>query len=170
MAACTFLAMTDSGELQFDDGVIRYRSAVYGDWNVPLCDVRIIGECTNEMGPADDYFLCFATGPGAWLEASFYANGCEVFLRDLRTKLGCSIEPGLFHSTTFASRVLWPPALAGEPMFKYADRPAKGLFQRLFGSMQVEQTYSEGVATLLAAKNEQIGPVPSGSGTEHSSG
>ena len=143
--------MSESGRILLDGGIIRYRSAVYGDWDLLVSDVRVIGEATNQNGPfTDDYFFCFATGPEMWREASFYAEGRDEFLRALRATLGTPLEVGLCHSADFASRVLWPPSLAGEPMFRFDDVPPKGLLGKLFGSSQNLQTYSEQVAAALA--------------------
>ncbi len=62
--------MSRSDRIELDGEVIRYRSAVHGDWDLPVSDVRIIGEATNPSRPfADDYFFCFATGPRMWCEA-----------------------------------------------------------------------------------------------------
>jgi hypothetical protein len=131
--------------------VIRYRSAVYGDWDLPVSDVRIIGEATNQSGPlADDYFFCFATGPAMWREASFYAEGRDEFLSALGAKLGTPLKVGLCHSADLASRVLWPPSLAGEPMFRFDDIPPKGHLRKLFGPSENRQTYSERTAAVLA--------------------
>lgn len=143
--------MSESGRILLDGDMIRYRSAVYGDWDLPVSEVRIIGEAMNQAGPfADDYFFCFAAGPSMWREASFYAEGRDEFLRALGTKLGNPLEAGLCHSADFASRVLWPPSLAGEPMFRFDDIPAKGLLGKLFGPSQNRQTYSDRIAAVLA--------------------
>ena len=145
--------MSTSGQIQLDGDVIRYRSSRYGNWDLPVSDVRVIGEATNDSGPfADDYFFCFATGPGMWLEASFYAEGRDEFLRALGEKLGSPLECRLCNSTDFASRVLWPPALAGEPMFRYENIPPKSLLGKAFGPMKNRQMYTEQVAALLAGK------------------
>ena len=145
------ITMSDSCRIQLDGDVIRYRSAVYGDWDLPVSEVRIIGEATNQSGPfADDYFFCFATGPGMWREASFYAEGRNEFLSALGAKLGSPLEAGLCHSTDFTSRILWPPSLAGEPMFRYDDIPTKSLLGKVFGPWQNRQTYSDRIAAVLA--------------------
>ncbi len=141
--------MSKCGHIRLDDEVIRYHAAPHDDWHVALSDVWIIAECTNQDGPAADYFLCFSTGPGMWLEASFYAEGREDLLRDLGKKLGSPLETDLHASVDFASRILWPPALAGEPMFKYV-RPQGGLLARIMGIGQKWQTYSDRVAAYLA--------------------
>jgi hypothetical protein len=146
------ITMIDSGQIRLDANVIRYRSTTFGDWELRVSDLRILGECTDQWGPfANDYFFCFATGPGFWLQASFYAEGRDDFLRDLGAKLGSPLVLGLCHSTDFASRVLWPPSLAGDPMFKYMELPSKGLLRRLFRIRHIRQTYADKVAAMLAA-------------------
>ena len=143
--------MCDSGNIRLDGDVIRYRSRTFGDWDLCVTDIRIIGESTDQSGPGiDDYFLCFATGPGMWLEASFYATGRDAFLLALGEMLGCPLQLGLCRSTDFNSRVLWPPSLASEPMFQYTDLPAKTIFHQLLGLTENEQTYSDRVAAVLA--------------------
>ena len=145
------ITMSESGRILLDGDVIRYRSTVYGDWNLLVPDERVIGEATNQNGPfADDYFFCFATGPEMWREASFYAEGRDEFLRTLGAKLGNPLEAALCNSADFASRVLWPQSLAGEPMFRFDDIPQKGLLGKLFKSSQNRQTYSERIAAVLA--------------------
>ena len=140
-----------SGRIWLRDGVIHYRSTTFGDWDLPLASVRIIGESTNESGPFfDDYFFCFATGPEMWFQASFYARGRDAFLEELSRTLGCKISAGLCHSTGFASRVIWPASLAEQPMFQFNNQPTKSLIGRLFRLSSVMQTYSESVSRLLA--------------------
>lgn len=145
--------MGESGRIQLDGDMIRYRSAVYGNWDLPVSNLRILGEATDQLGPwVDDYFFCFAAGPEMWLEASFYAEGRDEFLRALGAKLGTALDVGLANSTDFASRVLWPPSLAGEPMFQYAASPRKGMIGRLLDRAVPlnRQTYTEHVAAVLA--------------------
>lgn len=146
--------MSESGHILLDDDVIRYRSTVYGVWDLPVSGVRIVGEATNQSGPfADDYFFCFATGPSMWREASFYAEGRDRFLRALGKKLGTPLEAGLCKSADFASRVLWPPSLAGDPLFRFDDIRPKGLLGKLFGSLRNRQTYSDRVVVVLAGED-----------------
>ena len=144
--------MSDSGTIQLDGDVIRYRSEVYGNWDLPFADVRINGEATDQSGPfVDDYFFCFASGPDGWFAASFYAEGRDKFLSDLGAKLGRPLETGLCHSTDFASRILWPPSLLGDPMFQYDRIPPKGFFQMHFCTSQVQQSFSVRVVNALSS-------------------
>ncbi|CAN5175350.1 hypothetical protein BH23VER1_BH23VER1_09740 [soil metagenome] len=67
----------DSGRYRIEHGELSYRSEVYGSWKLPISEITLIGEYTNEDGPmADDYFLLFlfSEEPG-WFEASFYPPG-----------------------------------------------------------------------------------------------
>lgn len=140
----------DSGQIEFEGDVIRYTSGTYSDWTIRVNDIRIIGEATNQNGPfADDYFLCFATGPEMWHEASFYAAGRDSFLSALGARLGTTFQLNLSLSTDFASRILWPVELADKPLFKCQYVPPKTVVGRLLGSMQNEQTYSDHVLAVL---------------------
>lgn len=140
----------DSGHIELDGDLIRYRSGTYPEWTVRVEDVRIIGEATNQNGPfTDDYFLYFAPGPEIWYEASFYAAGRDVFLAALGARLGVTLELMLTGSTDFGSRILWPNELAGEPMFQYHDVPPKSMLGRLFGLKRVRQSYSDQALAVL---------------------
>ena len=144
--------MNESGHISVDGDFIRYRSDSYGDWELPVNKLRILGEATNQNGPfSDDYFLCFTAGPEEWFEASFYAEGREEFLRALGTRLGTSLEAGLCNSTDFASRVLWPPLHAGQPMFQYEPSAPRGFLGRIFGSIENTQKYTKEIAATLAS-------------------
>jgi hypothetical protein len=133
-----------------DGDVIRYTSSTHSEWTIRVDDIRIIGEATNQNGPfADDYYLCFATGPQMWHEASFYAAGRDSFLAALGARLGVKFQLNLSSSTDFASRILWPFELADQPMFDYRDVPPKTMVGRMLGSMQITQTYSEHVWAAL---------------------
>jgi hypothetical protein len=131
-----------SGSIRFDGEVIRNRSKLCGDWDLHVVNIRIIGESTNQDGPAIDYFLCFATGPDTWFEASFYANGRDAVLSALGEKLGTQLDLHLCNSTDFANRVLWPPSLVGKPMFQYSR-----------SWWVAKQTFSDGITTVLTKKS-----------------
>jgi hypothetical protein len=138
--------------IQLDADVIRYSSRE-GGWELRIADVGVIGEATNGSGPwGIDYFLCFATGPDLWFEASFYADGRDEFLRALGHALGNPVELGLCSSVDLASRILWPPSLAGEPMFQFTDVPPKTWLGKLVGPLYNCLSISDPVAKALAAR------------------
>ena len=139
-----------SGKIWLDGDVIRYRSKTYSDLDLPVSEIRVIGESTNSLGPfADDYFFCFAIGPEGWCETSYYADGCGEFLDALFHRLQSSYQLGLNNSTDYASRVLWPPSLAGRPMFTYTDVKPKTWLGRWFGIPKNVQTFSAEVLAYL---------------------
>jgi hypothetical protein len=138
--------------IQLDADVIRYWSRDFG-WELPIADVGVVGEATNPSGPwGIDYLLYFATGPDLWFEASFYADGRDEFLLALGEALGNPLELGLCNSVDYASRVLWPRSLAGQPMFQYSDVPPKTWLGKLIGPIYKLQTLSGPVATVLAQR------------------
>ncbi len=117
-----------SGRIQLDGDVIRYRSSVYGDWNLPIQKVRIIGEYTNQDGPgADDWFLAFIVNADEmWYEASISAAGRDEFLSQIGSHLGVELTSELVYSTDFNSRVLWPADIAGTELFAFSRELSHG--------------------------------------------
>ena len=118
-------------------------------------DLRLFGESTNQNGPfADDYLLCFATDSSGWQEASIYSDCRDEFLNELTKILGVELTLGLALSTDFASRILWPEVLLGDPMFTFSDKPPKTLIGRVFGSFRNTQAFSNQAQSLLARVGE----------------
>jgi hypothetical protein len=56
---------------------------------------------------------------GGWFQASRCALGADEALAALGLRLGGAIVPGLDAAVTGASRVLWPPGLAGTRLFEF---------------------------------------------------
>jgi hypothetical protein len=139
-----------TGRLWLEVGLVKNRSTLFGDWEVPVADLRLVGEATNEEGPfLDDWMLVFATGPEGWREASMYAPGHDKFLCELGQMLGGPLFPALAGSTTFASRVLWPQQLYGQPVFTYNARRAASvagrLLEGLLGPTSCTRSFTEDV-------------------------
>ena len=120
-------AESDSGTLTCENRVVRYSSKLCGSWSPPISSIQVVGEFTNEDGPhIDDYFLVFLTSSRSeWWQASIYAEGRDDFLRTLVKELPGLGAPGLSNSTSFQSRVLWPPAHQGKPLFT-CSKPIRG--------------------------------------------
>jgi len=132
-----------SGKLLLDGGYVRYSLDDSAQWELPISSIRVIGEATNQNGPfLDDYFLCFAVGPDCWYEASFYAEGREQFLISLASRLGHPLVLRLVCSADFDSSVLWPPHLAGRPMFSFTPVQPTTWLGRLIGPLRNRQTFS----------------------------
>ena len=132
--------------LGFDGSLISYNSQHYGTFSLPLSRVALIGEFTTDNGPfVDDWFLVFdPQDDGVWFEASMYAEGVDAFREQLSKALSSPICGTLFASTSFASRILWPLPLIGEPLFTFGPAPASGFLHRLkrFFLPEVSRTLS----------------------------
>lgn len=111
----------DSGRYKIVDGVISYSSTRYSSWDLPLAEVSVIGEYTNEDGPfIDDYFLVFVTRNNLqWFEGSFYGAERDDLMRELSRLLDSELSLKLSHSTVFASRILWPDYLCENELFTF---------------------------------------------------
>jgi hypothetical protein len=133
-----------SGQIRLENEIIVCSTPENTQWELPIGDVRVIGEFTNEAGPhLDDYFFLFVTpDASSWYCASFYAEGRDKFLDELGRKLGAKLECKLCNSTSFTSRVLWPTKLVGIPLFEFEPEvPAENCLsrvrQRLFPNKKV---------------------------------
>ena len=124
----------NSGAIQLDGTRITYTSPVYGSFSIPLSEVAVIGEFTTDNGPfIDDWFLVFVLRDGSdWFEASMFAEGIEPLRQQLSETLGASFGgDSLVFSTDFASRIVWPPALVGRPLFAFSPDKGSGVFGRI---------------------------------------
>lgn len=111
-----------SGRIWMEADQILYNSRDYGAWRFPLAELRVFGEYTTDNGPMiDDWFMVFVTSNnGDWFESSTYAEGANEFRRQLAAAPGATgLHGDLFASTNFTSRVLWPAAILGEPLFQF---------------------------------------------------
>ena len=128
----TDLDREHTGTLEIADGVLRNRSTWFGDWELPISRLRLVGEATDENGPCtDDWYIVFAEDDQGWFSASAYAPGVLETLRALGDALGSGVGPlMLANSATFASRVLWPPPLVGRPVFNYTQDGPRNWLER----------------------------------------
>ena len=135
---------TEHGVLDFDGSLITYTSQHYGSFSVPLSEVAVIGEFTTDNGPViDDWFWVFVPRSGVeWFEASMYAEGIESFREHISTALGSTIIGGLAASTDFASRIIWPSALADRPLFTFSPVTGSTFLRRFKLSMLPEMFHS----------------------------
>lgn len=143
----------ESGTLSFDGSNISYTSRYYGTFFIPLREVAVIGEVTNQDGPGiDDWFLLFVLrSGGGWFEASMYAEGSDCFREQLSVVLGVSMHGSLYASTDFASRIIWPVALADRPLFNFSSVTDFCLLRRLklFMLPEVSQNLSSDVLSAI---------------------
>ncbi len=146
----------DAGNIKLDAEVIRYGSAALGSWEMPLSDLKVLGEWTSPHAPsAGNWFLAFVSGADEVLEASAYAGGYVEFMVEAGTLLGAKLIATLHGSADSKSRVLWPSELAGKELFEFYREPPRGLWQRLkamFGLGPMRHRLSREVAAFLGGK------------------
>ena len=102
-----------------------------GSLTLPISDIALIGEATTQDGPfADDWFLVLVHRDGRWVELSLY-DEAKPLHQQLSAALGCPLSLGLANSSDFASRIIWPLALAERPVFTYERAAGGSFFRRL---------------------------------------
>ncbi len=116
----------ESGAISLRDGVIHVDGPADPRWGqsytLDVRDVLLIGELTNDHGPMlDDWFLQFFTSVDEVWGVPCYAEGCIEFVEALAKHLGEPLEQRLVSSANWASNVLWPPPLAGRPIYTFTD-------------------------------------------------
>ena len=109
----------ESGQLKILGNDIIYNSQSYGQWTLPLSDVKAIGEYTSDQGPGvDDWFIIFFLKDGSWYEASYYCENISAFKLEIKNKLNIDeVCSDLGGSTDYDSYLIWPKALKGEKAF-----------------------------------------------------
>ena len=114
-----------SGVLRLDGEMLEYDSPDYGRWKIQFSDIVAFGEYTTDNGPfIDDCFMVFVTTDLEWVEASNFCAGRDEVRSKLAGLLGHDgLHGKLWGSTGFASRVIWPSALAEQPLFDWKPRP-----------------------------------------------
>jgi hypothetical protein len=90
-------------------------------WRTAITKILLIAEYTTDEGPwCDDYFLnlwSFEGGQFMKSAITFYAVNRDTTFQELEQRLGTKLQFRLTCSTQWASRVMWPPELAGHPYF-----------------------------------------------------
>jgi hypothetical protein len=119
-------------------GATVYCRSDSGDpgWSINISDIVLMAEYTTDEGPADDYYLVFVTreaGELFYSSATLSASGINPVLEALEKHFEYSLELKLASVASWASRVLWPPQLAGLEYLEAEDvPPAQGWRELLF--------------------------------------
>lgn len=111
-------------------------------WRSPITAILLIAEYTTNEGPyVDDYFVdlwSVEEGKAIRARTTFYATGRDAVFLSLATHLKADLIFGLTGSTEWASRIMWPPVLAGRPYLTFRElKPTtwrERLSHRFFGS------------------------------------
>lgn len=160
MAARDLRGAAESGTLELVGETIRYARDGVEVWSLPVASVVLVGERTTDHGPGvDDYFFVFVGGdPLVTVEAPMYA-GPDILLA-LSPLLRCDLAPALANRADFASRVIWPVELAGEPLHDYRPLPRTGVLGRLLDRVvpRISWGYAPSVESYLARATARRSP------------
>ena len=143
-----------SGVLSMDGPTLSYASPDYGNWQIPVSEIIAFGEYTTDNGPhIDDWFMVFVTKDFNWVEASNYCAGSDAVRNELARQWGVeSLHGKLWGHTDFASRVIWPLALADQPLFEFVERPQSiGQKIKSFGIGLIDKDLTQQLKTQLQA-------------------
>jgi hypothetical protein len=124
------------------DEYVECRNGDQLAWRIPIAAMLLIGEYTNDEGPQrDDYFIDFWSLEEDTFyhsKVTFYAAGRDAAFVALAKHLETDLTFGLTGSTEWASRIMWPPELAGHPYLSTRElKPStwrEKLFYRCFGA------------------------------------
>ena len=143
-----------SGVLMIDGPTLSYESPDYGAWQIPITEIVAFGEYSTDNGPyIDDWFMVFVTRDFNWVEASNYCAGSDTVRDALADRWGVeSLYGKLWGHTDFASRVIWPLALANQPLFEFVQRKQSS-WQKIksFGIGLIDKDLTTEVQTHLKA-------------------
>jgi len=142
----------ESGVLTLDGDHIRYASKDFGNWEIKVRDLLVVGELTNQDGPfVDDWWLAFVTeANGHWYEASVYASGVPELCKSLGQRLGVNLEITLAASADFKSNILWPAHLQARPLLRDVENPPTTLIGRVFNVGTVSRYLTDEVLAYAA--------------------
>jgi hypothetical protein len=99
---------------------------------IPIKEIRIIGEYTTNEGPfKDDWFFVFVLDSDDIRQVSAYATGTEEMLRQVGQIITTELTEQLANSTNWKSNVLWPAIFRGQELFKLTEKQPKGTWERI---------------------------------------
>jgi hypothetical protein len=137
--------------LSLEGDSIRLHTSGQLVWEVPVDEVRVIGEYTNQSGPwGDDWFVLFVGRDGNWFEVPTDVATLTSVLRDLSDRLHTPITLGLANSASFRSSILWPPSLSGQQLLSFRPMRLRNWLLRAFAPRRVEFTLTKVVLDALS--------------------
>jgi hypothetical protein len=137
------------------DGHLCYTTIGKHAARIPLADIALIGEYTTQSGPfAEDYFVLIHDVQDRVWEIGADEGAFEA-LEILSSAWSIPIKPELIFSTDFRSRILFPTAMLGRPLF--VRFPFETLCERIKNSLQYRQRLSPDALDAIEQANTAAG-------------
>jgi hypothetical protein len=113
------MSVCHSASLVVEEGRLCYYGPQRAQWQVSLAAIRVCGEFHSAELEFGHYLAVVVDDGGAWLQSPASAIGAAQTLATLSAYWNAPLELQLqSYRGRFASRVLWPARLAGEPLFE----------------------------------------------------
>jgi hypothetical protein len=143
------------GSITIDNEHIQFRSKGYGNWDLDVNTVLLIGEYTTQDGPMmEDYFVVMVTENRNEFEIPVNVKGFHDFLKEVARRMHVDISRKLMFSTDFASRVIAPISLEGHPLYIF-EKEKKPFWKGLFTLSRMTRTLSPAVVDYIGRHPSQ---------------
>lgn len=122
-----------------DDKVVRTLGGQIR-YEIPLTDIKIIGEFTTADGPIlDDWFLTIITDDW-WYEIPIDAIGMQQLLTDLGQKLGTTLIIQLANSANWKTRIMYPESAKDQELYDLLKVEPKTFWDKVKKSIGLQDT------------------------------
>jgi len=119
------------GHVELQDDKVVWTINGQPMYQIPVSDIKIIGEFTTSDGPfLDDWFLTIITHD-AWLEIPMYVTGMGQFINDLEKKLETSLNYQLANSASWKTRIMFPDGAKDQELYDIIDIGSKTFWNRV---------------------------------------
>jgi hypothetical protein len=116
-------------------------------------DILVIGEATDAHYRIEGEYrgIYLLRPPCHWQHFTVGATGADKVLEELGRRFDVRVQTTLPNLRGFASRVIWPASLAGQPMFEVRTM-RRGLLDWVFGPSVAEWKLAPRVAAAIGAE------------------
>lgn len=128
----------------WNDGIERDR------WRLKFSDILAIGEATDAQHRIRSEYrgIYLVRPPYHWEHFTFSAAGADQVIKELERRFDVQIRATLPNVRAFASRVIWPTSLAGQPMFEVRTM-RMGILDWVLGPSAAEWNLAAGLSAAI---------------------
>lgn len=134
-----------SGRTYIKDGVIIWvtdKSETLEQ--IPIKEIKIIGEFTTSAGPIqDDWFFVFILSKDDIRQISAYASGTEEILKQVGQHINADISGQLAASADWKTNTLWPTNFRGQELFKVSEKQPTDIWGKIKSKIGLTETEIE---------------------------